>query len=94
MALIGADVDEVTLVVVTVNVAVVFPAATTTLGGAAAAELSLHSPTHSPPEGAAPLSVTVAVDEVPPATEAGLSDSAVSATPAVIVSEAVALTLL
>lgn len=87
--MIGAVTDEVTLVVVTVKVAVVLPAATTTLGGVTAAELSLHRPTQSPPAGAAPLRVTVAVEEFPPATEAGLRDSAVRAAPAVMVSAAV-----
>ena len=60
-------------VVVTVNVAVVAFAATVTLAGtAAAAVLLLDRVTTAPPEGAARLSVTVAVDEFPPSTEVGL----------------------
>ena len=86
MALIGAVVDDVTVVVVIVKVAVVFPAATTTLGGAVADELSLHRPTQSPPDGAGAVRVTVPVEELPPATEVGLSDSEDKAGAAVMVS--------
>ena len=58
---------------VIVNVAFVALAATVTLAGTcAAAELLLDRVTTAPPEGAARLSVTVAVDELPPTTEAGL----------------------
>ena len=57
-----------------VNVALATPAATVTLAGTAAASvLSLQSETIAPPGGAGPLSNTVPVDEVPPATEEGLS---------------------
>src|SRR5258708_7000058 len=71
-------VTEVTLateLVVTVNVAVVDPATTVTLAGTcAAAVLLLVSPTVAPPVGAAPLSVPVPVDEVPPVTLAGFTE--------------------
>lgn len=69
-------VEDVTAVVVTVNVLLVAPAATVTLvGTVAAAELS-ERVTTVPPEGAAAASVTVPVDEAPPATLDGLSVSA------------------
>jgi hypothetical protein len=68
-------VTEVTLataLVATVNVAVVDPAETLTLAGTcAAAVLLLDSDTLAPPVGAAPLSVTVPVDELPPVTLVG-----------------------
>ena len=61
-----------TALVVTVNVAVVDPAKTLTLAGTCAAVvLLLVSPTVAPPVGAAPLSVTVPVDELPPVTLVG-----------------------
>lgn len=64
-----------TVVVVIVKVLLVAPAGTVTLGGTvAAAELS-ESVTTAPPEGAAPLRVTVPVDEAPPTTVDGLSES-------------------
>src|SRR5437879_13676008 len=61
--------------VVTANVAPVAPAATVTLGGALAAPLLLESATCAPPVGAAPLNVTVPVEEFPPATLVGFSES-------------------
>ncbi len=68
-----ADVVELTAVVVTVNVAVVDPAATATLAGTVAAPvLLLVSVTTAPPVGAALLKVTVPVEEVPPVTADGL----------------------
>ena len=70
-------VTEVTLptaLVVAVNVAVVDPAKTLTLAGTCAAVvLLLVSPTVAPPVGAAPLSVTVPVDELPPVTLVGFT---------------------
>src|SRR5579871_218523 len=71
-----AAVTVPTALVVTVNVAVVAPAATVTLAGTCAAEvLLLDSATLAPPVGAAPLSVTVPVDELPPVTLVGLTDT-------------------
>src|SRR5260370_1185498 len=69
-------VDAATALVLTVNVALVAPAATVTLDGTlAAAVLLLDSATAAPPDGAAPLSVTVPVEEFPPATLVGCSAS-------------------
>jgi len=60
--------------VVTVNVAEVAFAGTVTLAGTwAAATLLLARVTTAPPVGAALLSVTVPVEEVPPTTEVGLN---------------------
>ena len=73
-------VEVVTELVVTVKVVLVAPAGTLTLAGTlAAAELS-ESATTTPPEGAAPLSVTVPCEELPPVTLAGLSASVESVT--------------
>ncbi|MCU1315478.1 MAG: hypothetical protein JWN63_800 [Candidatus Acidoferrum typicum] len=70
-------VDAVTALVLTVNVALVAPATTVTLEGTvAAAVLLLESATCAPPVGAAPLNVTVPVEDcVPPITLVGLSVS-------------------
>lgn len=60
--------------VVTVNVAVTLPAATVTLVGVwATFVLLLDSTTASPPVGAAPLKVTVPLDELPPFTVVGFN---------------------
>jgi hypothetical protein len=67
-------VDEATPLVLTVNVALVAPAATVTLEGTlAAVVLLLESATSAPPAGAGPLSVTVPVEELPPVTLVGLN---------------------
>jgi hypothetical protein len=66
----------VTLAVVTVNEAVVAPAATVTLDGTEAAPaFELESETTAPPDGAALVKVTVPRDVPPPATLVGLSES-------------------
>ena len=69
-------VDAVTALVLTVNVALVAPAATVTLEGTVtAAVLLLESATCAPPVGAAPLNVTVPVEELPPVTLVGFNPS-------------------
>jgi len=68
-------VDEATALVLTTNVALVAPAAIVTLGGMLAAPLLLESAICAPPVGAAPLNVTVPVEEFPPATLVGFSES-------------------
>ena len=58
------------------NVALVAPAATVTLEGTlAAVVLLLERVTCAPPVGAGPLSVTVPVEEFPPVTLVGFSES-------------------
>jgi hypothetical protein len=77
LAVIVAVVDAVTAVVVMVNVAVELPAATVTVpmtGTVAEAEL-LDRETTMPPAGAAPLKVTVPVEDVPPVTLVGFTDT-------------------
>ena len=68
-------VDAATALVLTTNVAVVAPAGTATLEGTLAAPLLLASTTCAPPAGAGPLSVTVPVEEFPPVTLVGFSES-------------------
>jgi len=69
-------VDAATALVLTVNVALVAPAATVTLEGTVAAVvLLLESATCAPPEGAGPLKVTVPVEEFPPVTLVGFSET-------------------
>ena len=67
-------VEAVTLLVLTVKVALLAPAVTVTLAGTvAAAVLSLIRETAAPPVGAGPLRVTVPVEGDPPVTLIGLS---------------------
>src|SRR5256885_16411454 len=61
-------VDVVTALVVTVNVALLAPAATVTLAGTVAVDVLLLRVTAAPPVGAGPLSVTVPVEGDPPVT--------------------------
>jgi hypothetical protein len=69
-------VDATTALVLTVKITLVAPAATVTLAGTlAAAVLLLDSVTCAPPEGAGPLSVTVPVEEFPPVTLVGFTES-------------------
>src|SRR5712691_10866432 len=69
-------VDAATALVLTVNVALVAPGATVTLDGTlATVVLLLESVTCAPPVGAGPLSVTVPVEEFPPVTLVGFSES-------------------
>src|SRR5437660_12533444 len=74
-------VDVVTAVVLTVNVALLAPAATVTLAGTVAVDvLLLVRVTAAPPAGAGPLSVTVPVEDcAPPVTVVEFSVSVESA---------------
>jgi hypothetical protein len=60
-----------TAVVVMLKVAELAPAAMVTLAGTLAAAFKLESETVFPPDGATPIRVTVAVEELPPVTLAG-----------------------
>ena len=66
-------VDAVTALVLTVNVALLAPAATVTLAGTVAVDVLLERETAAPPVSAGPLSVTVPVDADPPVTLVGFS---------------------
>jgi hypothetical protein len=69
-------VEAATTLVLTVNDALVAPAATVTLDGTlAAVVLLLESMTCAPPEGAGPLNVTMPAEEFPPVTLVGFSES-------------------
>jgi hypothetical protein len=69
-------VKAATALVLTVKVALVAPAATVTLDGTVAAlVLLLESVTVAPPAGTASLKVTVPVEEFPPVTVAGFSET-------------------
>src|SRR2546427_2696003 len=77
VAEIVVELEAVTAFEVTLKVALVAPAGTVTLTGTvAAAVLLLESVTEAPADGAADVSVTVAVDEAPPVTLVGLRLSA------------------
>ena len=73
----------VTDVVVMVNVALVAPAGIVTLAGTVAALELSESETAAPPAGAAALKVTVPVEELPPTTLVGFSDTVDSVGPVV-----------
>lgn len=66
---------ELTGFVAMVNDALLCPSGTTTLCGTTADALLLERNTPAPPAGAGMLSATVAVDDVPPCTDAGASAS-------------------
>jgi hypothetical protein len=89
---IVTGVDAVTADVVTVKVRLVLPAATVTLAGTVATDvLLLDSDTTVPPDGAAPVKVTVPCELLPPTTVVGLNETAESVgtlVPAVTVSTA------
>ena len=68
-------VDAATALVLTGNVALVAPAGTGTVEGTLAAPLLLESATCAPPAGAGPLNVTVPVEEFPPVTLVGFSET-------------------
>ena len=82
--------------VCTVTLALERPAGTVRLAGAGKAAALLDSVTAAPPEGAAPLSVTVTVAEAPPATVDGVTDNnvTVGSTTGATVTLAVLVTLL
>ena len=70
------SVDAPTALVLTVNEALVAPAATITLAGPlVTAILLLERAICAPPAGAGPLNVTVPVEEFPPVTLVGFSES-------------------
>ena len=74
LAEIVTDLVLVTVLVETVKVAVVFPAATVTLEGTVATEVELLERfTTVPADGAGPESVTVPVDGDPPLTVVGFN---------------------
>jgi len=87
-----AETDNVTARVETVKVAVVLPAAILTEPGTFADVLLLDSDTETPPEGAAPVKVTVPVADVPPVTVEGLTETDERETAGATVSAAVLLT--
>jgi hypothetical protein len=93
VAVIVVLVLDATATVVTVKVAVVAPVATVTEAGTVAELELLLRLTASPPVGAAEEIVTVPVEEAPPVTDVGLSESAVG-TGAVMVRVAVCEELL
>ena len=68
-----AEVKAVTVLVVTVKVALLAPAATVTLAGTVAAAALLESDTTAPPVGAALVNVTLPCDVPPPVTLLGFS---------------------
>jgi hypothetical protein len=89
---IVTEVENRTVDVFTVKVALAAPAAMVTLGGTRAAPvLLLERMTWAPPAGAGPLRVTVPVEELPPGTLEGLnvSEEKVGSDEGVTVSEAV-----
>ena len=74
-----AVVVAVTVEVAMVKVALLLPAAPVTLGGGVAAGALLPSVTTRPPAGAAAVRLTVPWELVPPVTEAGFSETELTA---------------
>jgi hypothetical protein len=75
LAVTATGVDVPTPVVAMVKVALVAPSATVTLAGVVAAELLSDRETTNPPDGAAALNLTVPLDELPPTTLLGLTET-------------------
>jgi hypothetical protein len=75
LAEIAADVMEPTPAVATEKLAAVAPPSTVTVAGISAATLSLESVTTAPLAGAGLLIVTVPVDDEPPRTLPGLTET-------------------
>jgi len=73
---IVTGVEVVTVLVVTVKLALLDPEATVTLAGTVVALELSESDTTAPPFGAGALNVTVPVEELPPATLVGLTVTA------------------
>jgi len=84
LAVIVAEVDDETPVVLTVNVAVVAPAATVTEAGTVALVLLDDRVTAAPPVPAALERVTVPVEEFPPETDVGLTATEVTVGPLIV----------
>ena len=74
--MIVTGVEVVTVLVVTVKLALLDPEATVTLAGTVVALELSESDTTAPPLGAGALKVTVPVEEFPPATLVGLTVTA------------------
>ena len=70
-AVIAADVVDVTFDVLTLKVVDVIPAGIVTVLGTVAFAFEVDSWTTSPPAGAGPVRVTVAVEDAPPVTLVG-----------------------
>jgi hypothetical protein len=78
VAVIVTAVDAATALVATLNVALGDPAAMVTLAGTDAAALLLDSATVNPPEGAAAVRPTMPVDDDPPTTLVGFTETPLS----------------
>src|ERR671915_1189587 len=80
-------VDSVTEVVLITKLALVAPAGTVRLAGTVVALELADSETAAPPEGASSFNVTVPVDELPPTTLVGLSETVDIATGTTVTTE-------
>ncbi|CAN5579232.1 hypothetical protein BH24CHL1_BH24CHL1_06170 [soil metagenome] len=81
VAVIVTGVDPATDVVVMLKLTLNCPARTLTLAGTVAAACESDSVTLRPPDGAAALRVTVPVEELPPVTLVGFTETDVSVGP-------------